>query len=945
MVSEHELLNEIAKHTQVLAQSVTDAEFWHKEVLENGIQQRLSEIEALRKKGIAEIEAEHKRSLTIAAQTYDQFLRQVKSGISALESRYGPAKLSWEAPEWHAFSPSKDADVPRLTRIGRLIVKEQYDRLVMSALLPIIGKGNVLIKASGPGKSLAREAMQSIMLRLLAFLPPGKLRFVCIDPVALGATMAGFVKELPDLLTGGQAWYETNHIEQRLADLEAHSAMVKQKYLGARYTTMEEYNTQAGEVAEPYRLLVVSDFPARFSDSAAQRLVSIATNGPGTGVYVLAMVDTEQKMPYNFNLADLERTATIISCINERAIWLDPDFKECALELDRPPVIDLFERIVKATGEAAVLASEVKVAFERFALPREKWWQGDACSGARIAIGRIGARDTQHFKLDDELLSSALVVGRTGSGKSTLLHTLIVNLCIFYSPDELELYLLDMKQVEFKDYATYQLPHARVVAINSEREFGLSVLRGLKAELKRRSDLLRDMGFQLMSEYRSKTGQRMPRIFLIVDEFQELFREDDMVAAQAAQILDQLVRMGRAFGINVLLASQTLAGQYTLSRSTKDQIPIRIALQCAEADSRLILSDENDQARLLERPGEAIYNAANGRIEGNSLFQVFWLDDDRREDYLCQIREQAELFNWTRFEPQVVFDGNAPAKVETNRDFMRLLSIPDWPGSQRAYLAWLGEPIEIKPHTAALLRRQSGSNIMIVGQNEHETTAMSMLTVALLSLAAQQRPEAAQFVFLNLSDVDAEWHALPDALADSLPHTIKIVPRRGLMTAIEEVTAELAIRLAVEAETHRPSIYLTIFGLHRSRDLRWDDSWYAGSDRLIPPAARLLAICREGPDVGIHTLLWCDTYANLERALDRSPERFFDLRVALQMKADDSRRLLDSDAASKLGLHRAIYCDEERPGRLEKFRPYRLPSIELVEQWGRKIKDKKANER
>jgi S-DNA-T family DNA segregation ATPase FtsK/SpoIIIE len=945
MVSERGLLNEIAKHTQVLAQSVTDAEFWHKKVLEKAVQQRLAEIEAQRKEGIAEIEAEYKHSLMIAAQTYEESLQQVNSGLAALKSRYGPAKLSWEAPQWHAFSPFMDADVPRLTRVGWLIVKEQYDRLVMPALLPIIGKGNVLIKASGGGKPLAREAIESIMLRLLAFLPPGKLRFVCVDPVGLGATMAGFIKELPDLLTGGQAWYDTNHIEQRLADLEAHSAMVKQKYLGARFTTMEEYNTQAGEIAEPYRLLVVSDFPARFSDSAAQRLVSIATNGPGTGVYVLAMVDTEQKMPYNFNLADLERTATIIRCTNESAIWLDPDFKECALELDRPPAIDLFERIVKATGEAAVLASEVKVPFERFVPPREKRWQGDACSAAEVAIGRIGARDAQQFKLDDELLSSALVVGRAGSGKSTLLHTLIVNLCLHYSPDELELYLLDMKQVEFKDYAMYQLPHARVVAIYSEREFGLSVLRGLNAELQRRSDLFRDMGFQLMSEYRSKTGKRMPRVLLIVDEFQELFREDDVVAAQAAQILDRLVRMGRAFGINVLLASQTLAGQYTLSRSTKDQIPVRIALQCAEADSRLILSDENDQARLLERPGEAIYNAANGRIEGNSLFQVFWLDDDRREDYLRQIREQAQSFNWTPFEPRVVFDGNAAAKVEANREFMRLLSIPDWPGSQRSYLAWLGEPIEIKPHTAAILRRQSSSNLLIVGQNEYETTAMSMLTVALLSLAAQQRPEAAQFMFLNLSDVDAEWHAFPDALANTLPHAIRVMPRRGLLTAIEEVTAELTDRLADEAEIRKPSIYLIIFGLHRSRDLRWDDSWYPGSDHPTPPAARLLAICREGPDVGIHTLLWCDTYANLERALDRRPERFFDLRVALQMNADASRRLLDSDAASKLGLHRAIYCDEERLGRFEKFRPYRLPAIELVEQWARKIKNKQANER
>ncbi len=62
-----------------------------------------------------------------------------------------------------------------------------------------------------------------------------------------------------------------------------------------------------------------------------------------------------------------------------------------------------------------------------------------------------------------------------------------------YSPDEVELYLIDFKKgVEFKTYAQHALPHARVVAIESEREFGLSVLERLDAELRRRGDLFRD---------------------------------------------------------------------------------------------------------------------------------------------------------------------------------------------------------------------------------------------------------------------------------------------------------------------------------------------------------------------------------------------------------------------------------------------------------------------
>src|SRR5579885_1612608 len=114
----------------------------------------------------------------------------------------------------------------------------------------------------------------------------------------------------------------------------------------------------------------------------------------------------------------------------------------------------------------------------------------------------------------------------------------------------------------------------------------------------------------------------LPRCLLIIDEFQEFFTEEDRIAQDAAMLLDRLVRQGRAFGIHVLLGSQTLGGAYSLARSTIGQMAVRIALQCSETDAHMILADDNPAARLLTRPGEAIYNDANGMIEGNDFFQV-----------------------------------------------------------------------------------------------------------------------------------------------------------------------------------------------------------------------------------------------------------------------------------------------------------------------------------
>jgi hypothetical protein len=697
---------------------------------------------------------------------------------------------------------------------------------------------------------------------------------------------------------------------------------------------MEDYNEKAGQVEEPYRLLVISDFPARFTDSAAQQLISIATNGPSTGVYVITMVDIDQtKKLYGFNLDDLERTATVITAGPNENSWHDSDFKDCRLDFDSPPPAEEFERIVKMVGAEAITASAVRIPFAHFIPPEAEIWRGDTRSGVRVPIGHYGARETQFFAFDEKLLSSALVVGKTGSGKSTLLHVIINSLALAHSPDELELYLLDFKQVEFKDYALFGLPHARVIAVKSEREFGLSVLRGLDTELQRRKDTFRNI--TSLSEYRSKTDKRLSRILLVADEFQELFSYDDPLAREAEMILDRLVRQGRAFGMNVILASQTLAGPNTFASSTRNQIPVRIALQCADSDSRLILSDDNDRARYLERSGEAIYNAANGRLEGNNRFQIAWLNEDERKDFIRRLRAMADTSSKYAVHKPIVFDGDANAEVENNIELMGLLNADNWPPPTRGRspVAWLGEPIEIKPHTAIPLKRQSRSNLLIIGQNEYEEATVAMLLMTTLSLAAQQPPQATHFVLLNLIDVDAPWFDLPTVLAKSLPHTVSEVKRRGVMSAVSEIRTEIERRTAGDDDEKWPSLYLVIFGLHSARDLRRDEGYYPEPGRAAPPSEQLAAIVREGPDVGVHTLLWCDTYANLQRFFDRRVIAEFELRVALQMGSDDSRNLIESEAASKLGNYRALFYDEERSGRLEKFRPYGLPKTDwLVEQ-------------
>ena len=108
------------------------------------------------------------------------------------------------------------------------------------------------------------------------------------------------------------------------------------------------------------------------------------------------------------------------------------------------------------------------------------------------------------------------------------------------------------------------------------------------------------------------------------------------------------------------------------------------------------------------------------------------------------------------------------------------------------------------------------------------------------------------------------------------------------------------------------------------------------------PAQQLATILREGPDVGIHTIVWCDTVTNLNRSLDRRALREFAMRVVFQMSAEDSANLIDTPAASKLGPYRALFYSEEE-GRLEKFRPYSLPSEAWFVWVGERLREKTAH--
>ena len=221
----------------------------------------------------------------------------------------GTAALPEEAPPGLRFGqlaitlakvPGGVSEEPELNAFGPL-------SWLQPAAVPFPAESSVLVKTTADQKEEAAAFLQALTLRIASGVPAGQTRFTIIDPLGLGKHFAGFMHlaDYDELLVTSRIWTEPAQIEQRLADITEQMELVIQKYLRNEYESIGAYNADA-EVPEPYRFVVVSGFPANFTETSARRLSSIASSGARCGVYTIVSVDTKQAMPANFSLADIE---------------------------------------------------------------------------------------------------------------------------------------------------------------------------------------------------------------------------------------------------------------------------------------------------------------------------------------------------------------------------------------------------------------------------------------------------------------------------------------------------------------------------------------------------------------------------------------------------------------------------------------------------------------
>jgi hypothetical protein len=163
---------------------------------------------------------------------------------------------------------------------------------------------------------------------------------------------------------------------------------------------------------------------------------------------------------------------------------------------------------------------------------------------------------------------------------------------------------------------------------------------------------------------------------------------------------------------------------------------------------------------------------------------------------------------------------------------------------------------------------------------------------SIISIAAQQQLNTCAFYSFNFYNVDSEFLKVPDDLFSSIQQDCVSVNNRHILETLKSIKEEIEKRIS-GISTNNPNIYLTFFSFQRAGVFKKDG--YSMNEE-----GELLAyILKEGSLVGIFCLLQIDSMNSFTKKLEISLLNEFTLRVASQMNADSSEKVIGNIKASE----------------------------------------------
>ncbi len=536
-----------------------------------------------------------------------------------------------------------------------------YPQFLSCGLLEIKGKNGTNMEFClpkvyhFPPKSLYIEHekdgqfLREMLMRLLSSAPLVQLEVILVDALSLGGIF-NLARRLlykdNDFIYQRRILTESKEIEEALKHLYEYLKVNLQEKL-AGFRDFAHYNEEK-EDRLPLKALFLSGVDA-LSQNALYYLEKIMRFGSKNGVLSFVNLESEKN---NKSAEDLKKHAEFFK---------DTTSFECLKYLNVEVINDqgIKSQHMQDFADKIKAYYEKKKAVKRELkdLQRDKeFWTKSSQYEVSVPVGW----DINHKEVCFEIGNAqnhTLICDHSGSGKSNFLHVLIQNLAFYYAPNEVQLFLLDYKEgVEFNAYTDPVLEHARLVSVASSISYGITFLKWLCDEMQKRADRFKQFKVKDLSDYRKH--EKMPRLIVVVDEFQVLFSDNSTKEKESVdQSLNTLLKKGRSYGVHLVLATQTMRGG-EIDSSIKAQIANRIALPMDAEDSSSVLGD--DAACELVRP-EDIFNNNGGHKKYHTKMSIPKAPDDFKS-FLTKIHAEFNQRNLTPIDRKI-YNGETPLKM------------------------------------------------------------------------------------------------------------------------------------------------------------------------------------------------------------------------------------------------------------------------------------------
>jgi hypothetical protein len=843
----------------------------------------------IRKQRLVAINQEFEKQWVSALKMLDELCRKVRQRQPHLN------KLTSE-------NINTGTHFPDALAFGRMHLTYQSWKGHVPRLIPFPFKKSLWL----PDKNTGHRLIHQLLLRLMHCMPVGNVEVTAADSLRLGTSLDPFLSllKVKRLFPDQRLLTRSDELENALAWLTDYIEDLLQNKFKGEIKSWSAYNSANSNNPLTYKLLLIFGVPEQLTDKSLWYLGRLLEHGPSCGVLPVLTIDEERLEDRKFTglrtVVDehckrmdsivpakvLTKHVSEISVVEELEFWPS-----------RPELADFLASISDKYEQSSKFSKGLTDLWGN-----SDYWGHDSIQGIHAPIGwtmdgeiipfSIGGVNTEHH---------ILLAGRSGSGKSNLLHVLIHSLCHAYSPSELNIYLLDYKQgTEFSVYASPPLPQAKLVATESDPEYGVTVLAHLTEELEKRAREFKSRSVRDFYEYRVSSEAELPRILLIIDEFQILFSEGRQVAEPAEKMLNQLLRQGRAYGIHVLLATQTLKGIQPLSMGQLiSQIGCRIALACSEEDSAMILGNSNWEASKLSSPPEGIINNSNGAKSANQRFLIPFADRGLCKDHITKINQVADQRGYCGSTK--VFNGSRLPEMPASAWFNSR--------NNETVQLHLGERLsfEAEPLSVTLINRPS-SNLLISGYND--TIHDGLLSSLLQSLDSKDRVD--KIIYFNGRSI------VPVGASKYLDGARK--------TPLSKHESVAALNLSgIPDELQKSRRVLIIDGLDSTKAFHSGPASFRPVKKDEPPSLQesLKKILEDGPLRGTFVIAFVDNWRRCNTSC-KDLLGFFEIRVGFCMNEDDAGSFVSGAIGKFKGLetdNRAVFTDRLK-NQISWFRPY-----------------------